>query len=253
MTAMDNFRVIIPARFASTRLPGKVLLDIAGKPMIQHVYERALESAAQSVVIATDHPDVKAVAESFGANVCMTSPDHPSGSARLAEAVDILNYPADEIVVNVQGDEPIISPQVIRQLAEDLCAHKERNVVATLYEYLNRKEDLWDPAIVKTVLDHEGYALYFSRSPIPWVSETVEEIPLDTYLRHVGIYAYRAGFLKQYVQWSRPMIEEKESLEQLRILWQGGRVHLTRAKESVPAGVNTLEDLGRIRKLFEKA
>jgi 3-deoxy-manno-octulosonate cytidylyltransferase (CMP-KDO synthetase) len=253
MKSRTPFQVIIPARYASTRLPGKALLDIAGKPMLQHVYERALKSGAENVVIATDHPDIQKAAEQFGAHVCMTASHHVSGSSRLAEASMILNYAQNDIVVNVQCDEPLIDPEVITQLASDLEAHPEPNITATLYEYIQTKEEFLDPAVVKVVLDQEGYALYFSRAPIPWFPPQPDAFPKNKCLRHVGMYAYRVAFLQKYVNGPHTFLEASESLEQLRILAQGGKIHLTLSKKAVPPGVNTLEDLERTRGLFEKS
>jgi 3-deoxy-manno-octulosonate cytidylyltransferase (CMP-KDO synthetase) len=248
-----EFRVVIPARYNSTRLPGKVLVDIAGKPMIQHVYERAVESGAESVVIATDDERVRKVAEDFGAMVCMTSPDHVSGTERLAEAVVALGYLEDEIIVNLQGDEPLVPPVVIRQVAEDLV-HYENAKVATLYERISTYEELTNPNHVKVVMNKRGYALYFSRAPIAWDREHFPLKPEQTvkteHFRHVGIYAYHVGFLQEYMEWESSPLEEMEKLEQLRVLWNGGKVHLTEAKERVPIDVNTKEDLEKVRKLL---
>ncbi len=252
-----EFRVVIPARYASTRLPGKMLLDIAGKPLIQHVYERAIESGAESVVIATDDERIAKVAEDFGALVCMTSPDHNTGTERLAEAVVALGYLEDEIIVNLQGDEPLIPPVVIRQVAEDLVKYENARV-ATLYEPIKSIEELFNPHHVKVVMNKRGYALYFSRAPIAWDREHFQIPPkknqklLTEHFRHVGIYAYRVGFLQQYMEWETSPLEQMERLEQLRVLWNGGRVHLSQTLENVPADVNTEEDLEHVRKLLTK-
>jgi len=243
-----EFRVVIPARYASSRLPGKMLADIGGKPMIQHVYERALESGAESVVIATDDVRIRKAAEEFGAAVCMTSPDHPTGTDRIAEAVVTLGYSEEEIIVNVQGDEPFIPPVVIRQVAEDLDKFENARV-ATLYEPVKTIEELFDTNNVKVVMNKRGYALYFSRAPLAWDRERftippAKKQPLTTeHFRHVGIYAFRAGFLHEYTQWEISPLERMEKLEQLRVLWNGGRVHLTQAQETVPGDVNTADDL----------
>jgi 3-deoxy-manno-octulosonate cytidylyltransferase (CMP-KDO synthetase) len=252
-----EFRVIIPARYESSRLPGKMLADIAGKPMIQHVYERALASGAESVVIATDDDRIREAAESFGAPVCMTSPDHISGTDRIAEAVVTLDYLEEEIIVNVQGDEPLIPPEVIRQVAEDLNRFENARV-ATLYEPIKTIEELFDTNKVKVVLNKRGYALYFSRAPIAWAREALTIPPAKnqalktSHFRHIGLYAFRAGFLQEYTQWEISPLEEMEKLEQLRVLWNGGRVHLTEAQKTVPGDVNTEEDLEIVRRMAGK-
>ncbi len=250
-----EFKVVIPARYASSRLPGKLLMDIGGKPMIQHVYERAVESGAESVVIAADDTRIREVAEGFGAPVCMTSPDHISGTERLAEAVVALGYMEDDIIVNLQGDEPLIPSVVVRQVAEDLVKY-ENAKVATLYEPIKTIEELFNPNNVKVVMNKRGYALYFSRAPLPWDRAQFRLPPEENqklhteHFRHVGVYAYRVGVLQEYMEWGPSPIEEIEHLEQLRVLWNGGRVHLTPAKAAVPQDVNTAEDLDIVRKLL---
>lgn len=253
---MSSFRVIIPVRYDSTRLPGKPLLEIAGEPMIRHVYERAVKSGAETVVIATDSEKIKDVAESFGAHVCMTSPEHQSGSERLAEAVVALGYPDDDVVVNVQGDEPLIPPAIISQVAENLLDH-DNIKVATLCEVIKSPEELFDPNIVKVTMNRRGYALYFSRAPIPWVAKEFPLQPLqqltdEEHYRHIGIYAYRVGFLAEYFAWEPCPLEEFERLEQLRVLYNGGRIHVGIAKEKSPIGVDTEEDLEKVRKVLGK-
>lgn len=252
-----EFRVVIPARYHSTRFPGKMLVDIAGKPMIQHVYERAIESGAESVIIATDDDRIRDAAEKFGATVCMTSPDHVTGTERLSEAVVALGYLEDEIIVNLQGDEPLIPPVVIRQVAEDLVKY-ENSRVATLFEPVKTIEELFNPNHVKVVMNKRGYALYFSRAPIAWDREHFTIPPkanqklVTEHFRHVGIYAFHVGFLQEYMEWESSPLEEMENLEQLRVLWNGGRVHLSQAKEAVPIDVNTEADLEIVRKLISK-
>ena len=250
-----RFSVVIPARFASTRLPGKPLLDIGGKPMIQHVYERALESGAERVIIATDEAKIEAVAQGFGARVCMTAADHRSGTERLSEVVQTLALEADEIIVNLQGDEPLMPPQLIRQVAQNLNNHPSASV-ATLAESIHNAAMLFDPNVVKVVSDGQGYALYFSRAPIPWHRDafalTTTELPEDThYLRHIGLYAYRAGFINEYVRWPTSPLESIESLEQLRVLWHGHKIHLAVAQVASVAGVDTAQDLERVRQLLQ--
>lgn len=251
-----EFRVIIPVRYNSSRLPGKALLDIAGKPMVQHVYEKSVASGAESVVIATDDERIRKVAEDFGATVCMTSAEHQSGSERLAEAVVALGYQDDDIVVNVQGDEPLIPPAIIKQVAQDLIDH-DNIKVATLCEPIKNTEDIFNPHVVKVVMNRRGYALYFSRAPIPWARD---QFPLNEkpnyesveHFRHIGIYAYRIGFLQEYVGWEACPLEQIEALEQLRVLWNGGRIHVGIAKDKSPIGVDTEEDLEKVRRILSK-
>ncbi|MDQ2075609.1 3-deoxy-manno-octulosonate cytidylyltransferase [Marinimicrobium sp. ABcell2] len=251
-----SFYVVIPARYASTRLPGKPLREIGGKPMVQHVYERALQSGAEKVIIATDDPRIEAAAHAFGAPVCMTSANHQSGTDRLQEVAQKMGLEPDAIVVNVQGDEPLIPPSVIDQVATNLAAHTDASV-ATLYEPINRLEDFRNPNVVKAVLDHNGMALYFSRAPVPWprdlfASEDVTSLPTDfPARRHIGIYAYRASLLDRFVTWPQAPLEQIEALEQLRVLAQGERIHLAAACAEVPGGVDTEADLQRVRYLIE--
>lgn len=253
-----DFHVIIPARFASTRLPEKVLLPIAGKPMIQHVYERAIESGAARVVIATDHEKIAQVAEDFGASVCMTSSAHPSGTDRIAEAVVSLGFDEADIIVGLQADEPLISPKLIAQLADNLFQH-DHVKVATLATKLKDAADLLNSHIVKVIVNHRHYAMLFSRAPIPWdrdrfgsvKTDEIAQLKLaDCYLRHIGMYAYRAGFLETYANWSPCAIEKIESLEQLRILWNGFKIHVGITDVAVSMGVDTQADLEKVRSLF---
>jgi len=251
-----SFSVVIPARYASSRLPGKPLKDIAGKPMIQHVYERALESEAKEVVIATDDERIQKVAEEFGAKVVMTDPDHASGTDRLQEVVSKLNYYADDIVVNVQGDEPLIPPRVINQVAHNLAAEKDASI-ATLYEPIENIEDVFNPNIVQVVTDRNDFALYFSRAPIPYArddfAKSKEQMPQGvSFKRHIGIYAYRVNLLNSFVKWDEAPIETTECLEQLRALWNGSKIHVALADEIPPGGVDTEEDLERVRDFFKQ-
>jgi 3-deoxy-manno-octulosonate cytidylyltransferase (CMP-KDO synthetase) len=251
-----DFRVVIPARYDSVRLPGKALLDIAGKPMIQHVYERAVDSGADSVVIATDDHRIAEAAEQFNAPVCMTGEEHKTGTDRVAEACSALEYDNDEIVVCLQCDEPMIPPNAIKQLAEDL--HEHDNVkIATVCEPIESAEELFNPNVVKVVMNHRNYAIYFSRAPIPWQRGVFDNKQSDIelgpgYFRHVGLYAYRVGFLNDYIDWSDAPIENVERLEQLRILWHGGRIHMFVSKHRMPIGVDTQIDLERVRHSFKK-
>ncbi|WJV65289.1 3-deoxy-manno-octulosonate cytidylyltransferase [Pectobacteriaceae bacterium CE70] len=243
-----NFTAIIPARFASSRLPGKPLADINGKPMVVHVMERAQESGAQRVIVATDHPDVEQVIQQAGGEVCLTSPHHHSGTERLAEVIERYGFADDDIIVNVQGDEPMIPPVIIRQVAENLAASIAG--MATLAVPITTSEEAFNPNAVKVVTDAEGYALYFSRATIPWERERFAQSKAtigDHFLRHIGIYAYRAGFIRRYVSWEPSQLEQIELLEQLRVLWYGEKIHVAVAKEIPSVGVDTPEDLARVR------
>jgi len=252
------FCVVIPARYASSRLPGKPLLDIAGKPMIQHVYERAVQSGATEVVIATDDERIRQVAADFGALVCMTAAHHPTGTDRLAEVARLRGYTSQHIIVNLQGDEPLMPPALIRQVAENLQSHPQASA-ATLCERITSSAELFDPHLVKVVMDKQSYALYFSRAPIPWDRDAFGQTPdaanglpaRSEHYRHIGLYAYRAEFLQDYVQWPPCIIEQTESLEQLRILWNGHTLHVAEALENPGIGVDTAEDLARVQQLLK--
>jgi len=250
-----SFKIVIPSRFASTRLPGKPLLDIVGKPMIQHVYERALESNASEIIIATDNEDIMRVAQGFGADVCMTREDHISGTDRLAEVASQRLFADDDIIVNVQGDEPCLPASLINQVADDLQQHTAADM-ATLYSQINQEKQVFDPNVVKVVMDGLGYALYFSRAPIPWMRDHFDQqstLPPDLpHYRHLGLYGYRASFLKHYSELSPCILEKEESLEQLRALYHGKKIHLTAAEISPGHGVDTQEDLDEVRKLLNK-
>jgi 3-deoxy-manno-octulosonate cytidylyltransferase (CMP-KDO synthetase) len=249
------FTVVIPSRYASTRLPGKPLLLIAGKPMIQHVWEQASKSNAQRVVVATDDARIVEACNGFGAEVVLTREDHNSGTDRLAEVAEKLGLAPDAIVVNVQGDEPLIPPSVINQVAANLAAHTEARM-ATLAEPIEDVETLFNPNVVKVVSDLNGLALTFSRATLPWARDAFannrEVLPKGVpYRRHIGIYAYRAGFLHDFVSWGPCWLENIESLEQLRALWHGVRIHVADALIAPPTGVDTIEDLERVRRLLE--
>lgn len=251
------FVVVIPARFASTRLPGKPLADIAGKPMIQHVYERATQSNATRVIVATDNEQVKKAVESFGGKVVMTSIEHASGTDRLEEVAYHLQLKDNEVIVNVQGDEPLIPPRVINQVALNLLNNSQAGI-ATLSEPLTSIEDLFDPNIVKVVTNQHNMALYFSRAAIPWArddfAKNIHQLPTGVnYQRHIGVYAYRVSFLHQFVKWAPAPIELVESLEQLRAMWHGVNIHVAQAQEAIPAGVDTQADLDRLRQLLIKS
>lgn len=244
---MSAFLVVIPARYASSRLPGKPLADIEGQTMIERVYRQAIKSGAERVVIATDDARVQQVCEAFGAEVCMTSPAHNSGTERLAEVVSLLGLADDTVVVNVQGDEPFIPPAIIRQVAENLASQTKARM-ATLSVPIEHSDEVQNPNVVKVQSDKHGYALYFSRSVIPFDRDNAFTIQLaDIYRRHIGIYAYRAGFIKDYVSWPASQLEQIECLEQLRVLWQGEAIHVATALEVPAVGVDTPEDLERAR------
>ena len=248
-----SFTVIIPARYASSRLPRKPLADIAGKPMIQHVWEKAQQAGANRVIIATDHEEIEQVAKTFGAEVCMTSTEHNSGTERLAEVIEKMAIADDEIIVNVQGDEPLIPPVIIQQVAQNLAENQVN--MATLAVKLETKEELFNPNCVKVVTDQKGIALYFSRAAIPFARDYFADcndafVASQPYLRHIGIYAYRAKFVNQYICWQPTVLEKLESLEQLRALWYGEKIHVELAKEAPQVGVDTLEDLERVRQIL---
>jgi 3-deoxy-manno-octulosonate cytidylyltransferase (CMP-KDO synthetase) len=251
---MQPFIAVIPARYASTRLPGKPLADIAGRPMVAWVAERARASGAGRVVVATDHEGVAEVCRAQAIEVCMTSPECASGTDRLAEVATRLGLADETVVVNVQGDEPLIEPELIRATAA-LLSDKAEAAMATVCHPLTDIAEVMNPNVVKVVLDKDGHALYFSRAPIPWArdawAETRASLPADLpVFRHVGLYAYRVGFLKAYPGLARPAIEAQESLEQLRALWYGYRIAVLTVDHASPPGVDTPEDLERVRRLL---
>lgn len=250
MACKEAFIVVIPARYDSSRLPGKPLADIDGKPMVQWVHERAVASGAEQVIVATDDGRVKKAVEAFGGEVCMTSADHESGTERLAEVINKYQLPEDTIVINVQGDEPMIPSVNISQLANNLAELDPQKVkMATLAEAICSETELQNPNVVKVVTDKNGLAMYFSRSAIPFDRDKKTDQNTFPYLRHIGIYAYRAGFISQYVQWQPTALEQIESLEQLRVLYHGEAIHVAPAVEPPPAGVDTAEDLEQVRRL----
>ena len=254
---MSDFTVIIPARHDSSRLPGKPLADIGGKPMVQWVYEKSIASGAASVIVATDDDRVAEVVKGFGGDVCMTAKDHNSGTERLAEVIKARNIAPDTIIVNVQGDEPLIPPQNIKQVANNLAASTKADM-STLSVKITTVEEAFNPNAVKVVSDKEGYALYFSRSTIPYDrnhflnNEDINTIG-DFYQRHIGIYAYRAGFIEQYIQWPDSPLERIEMLEQLRVLWHGEKIHVAEAEVAPHHGVDTPDDLMVIRNIVAQA
>lgn len=242
-----KFKIVIPARYQSSRFPGKPLADICGKPMIQHVYEQALKSDADQVVIATDDERIADAAETFGADICMTRDDHESGTDRIQEVCHKFDWNDDTIVVNVQGDEPLIPPENINQVAKNLQLNESCSM-ATLAEAIEAEADIFNPNCVKVVTSESGKALYFSRAPIPWYRDGFAAEPKalpeqNLYSRHIGIYAYRASLLHEFVEWPMAALEQIESLEQLRVLANDHSIHVEEALTKTPAGVDTPEDL----------
>lgn len=249
MAAID-FKVIIPARYGASRLPGKPLLKIAGVPLIRHVYERARKCAANQIVIATDDMRIAEVCTAFGADVTLTRTDHHSGTDRIAEVAATRGWPRDSILVNLQGDEPCMPPALIDQVAHDLAGYGLTGM-ATLAYPIRDAQTLFDPYTVKVVTNADGYALYFSRAPIPWHRDeslrAYEPLPQGVqFLRHIGLYAYRLSFLMRFINWQPAPLELAESLEQLRVLWHGETIRVTQAQEEPGPGVDTLEDVERV-------
>lgn len=250
-----GFCIVIPARYDSSRLPGKPLRDLAGKPMLQHVYECAVESDADKVIIATDDQRIYDAANGFGAEVCMTGTQHRSGTERIAEVIDKLHLSDDTIIVNLQGDEPMMPSGCLNQVA-GLLQDNTDCVMATLCEPIESVTDIFDPNVVKVVRDKYGHAIYFSRAPIPWHRDAFHEgqpdtlADLDVYFRHIGLYAYSAAFVKAYLSMETSPLEKIESLEQLRVLWHGKRIALGTAVASPGPGVDTEADLQQVALLI---
>jgi 3-deoxy-manno-octulosonate cytidylyltransferase (CMP-KDO synthetase) len=249
------FKVVIPARYASSRLPGKPLRLLAGKPMLQHVYERASESGADEVVIATDDVRIEEAARGFDAAVCMTSAQHNSGTERLAEVVGRQQWADDTIVVNLQGDEPLMPAALIDLVAADLATHAAAAITTLAYP-LESSVNETDPHVVKVVLDREGYALYFSRAPVPWHRDPAETGSgmqgVNPVLHHVGLYAYRSRFLRHFSELEQAPLEVFEKLEQLRALWHGLKIHVGITTEVPGPGVDTEADLAKVEGILEK-
>lgn len=252
-----SFVVVIPSRYASSRLPGKPLADIGGMTMIERVWRQAAQSAAREVVVATDDERVAAAVRAFGGTVCMTAAEHPSGTDRIEEVARKMGYADDDIIVNVQGDEPLIPPVNIDQVAANLAKNPACSA-STLCEAIAVPADVFNPNIVKVVMREDGVALYFSRAVIPWDRDGYAKLPASTqppvvqqvYHRHIGIYAYRVSLLKEFVGWGASPLESIEALEQLRILWKGRHMHVAEAACNAPGGVDTVEDLERVRRHF---
>lgn len=257
MTRSGAFLVIIPARYASSRLHAKPLADIAGKPMVVRVAERARASGAKAVWVATDNQSVFDTVELHGHQAMMTRTDHATGTDRIAEAAQQLGLADSDILVNVQGDEPLIAPELIREVAQSLAEHSDASI-ATACHPITDAAALLDPNVVKVVLDHSGHALYFSRAPIPWprdsfaLNQSALPVGLPSY-RHIGIYAYRVGFLHLFNRLEPAAIEGFEALEQLRALAHGHRIAVAVTEHAPDAGVDTADDLERVRKSYAKA
>ena len=257
MAGLLRFTAVIPARYASTRLPAKPLADLGGRPMVVRVAERARESGAASVWIATDHEEIVAAARRHGFDAMMTRPDHASGTDRIAEVAAALGLATDEIVVNVQGDEPLMPPGLVTAVVHTL-AQRTPASIATAAHPVGDAAEFFNPNVVKVVCDHHGYALYFSRAPIPYARDafaaTRDALPAEfPALRHIGLYAYRVGFLSAYAKLAPAPVEGFEALEQLRALWHGHRIAVAVADGAPPAGVDTPEDLERVRRVFAPA
>lgn len=244
------FIAVIPARYQSMRLPGKPLLEIAGKPMILHVVDRARQSRAREVYVATDDARIQQVCEAAGVKVCMTDPNHPSGTDRIAEVARQLDLEVDTIIVNVQGDEPLIPPAVIDQVAQNMAQRPEHGI-CTLYAPIHDEVEFRNPNAVKLVTDISGKVLYFSRAPIPWPRDGHQ--PGTAWgRRHIGLYSYRVRVLQDFVGWPVSELEQLEKLEQLRAMSNGITLHAEQCCEPIPAGVDTPEDLAQVRALLER-
>jgi 3-deoxy-manno-octulosonate cytidylyltransferase (CMP-KDO synthetase) len=252
-----RFKVVIPARYGSTRLPGKPLLDIAGRPMIAHVCERAKEADADEIIVATDDDRIFQAVSELGFKAVMTRADHQSGTERIAEVARLCGWAGDEIIVNLQGDEPLIPPAYIHDVAAALAGQQQAGI-ATLAARINEPEEIFNPNAVKVVLNKAGYALYFSRAPIPWDRDAfglsgMKPSGKMPYLRHIGMYAYTVDFLNRYCQWDASVLESVESLEQLRILWHGEAIRVAIVDKTPAAGVDTKEDLMRVEQILSLA
>ncbi|MEK9766166.1 MAG: 3-deoxy-manno-octulosonate cytidylyltransferase [Thalassolituus sp.] len=252
---MSGYKIVIPARYASSRLPGKPLIDLAGKPMIQHVYERAQSAGAEDIVIATDDDRIADVAHGFGADVVMTSPDHENGTERIAEVVAIKGWPEDTVVVNLQGDEPLIPKSLIELTAKGLLENSDAGM-SSVCTPITTADDAFDPNVVKVVLNERHFAMYFSRAPIPWdrdlykhgQDEVTSRLPV---FRHIGMYGYRVSFLNAYSEMAPCAIELTESLEQLRALWYGVGIHMSVIDQAPGHGIDTPHDVERVSAILK--
>ena len=251
----SDYKIVIPARYGSSRLLGKPLIMLAGKPMIQHVYERAQATGVNEVVIATDDGRIRDVATAFGADVVMTSPDHENGTERIAEVARIKDWGDEDVIVNLQGDEPLIPQSLIETTAASLINYPVAGM-SSVCTPLQHDADAFDPNVVKVVLDHEQFALYFSRAPIPWDRDVYRESSgkmtsrMPVY-RHIGMYGYRVSFLRRYSAMQPCALEMTESLEQLRALWYGVKIHMSIIDEPPGHGVDTQADVARVEQLLQ--
>ena len=250
-----SFRIVIPARFASTRLPGKPLREICGKPMIVHVIERAQQSDATEVIVATDSKEITSAIAHLDIRVCMTHENHQSGTERLSEVIEQLGFDDDEILINLQGDEPMMPPICLNQVGQALENDHDLKM-ATLCTPLTDINELFDPHAVKVVRDINDFALYFTRAAVPWSRDSFNEKPRtmptqQQYQRHIGLYGYRAGFVRQYLDWPASDIEKTESLEQLRVLYHGEKIKVITAAIPPGPGVDTIDDLNRVCELLK--
>lgn len=248
-------RIVIPARYQSSRLPGKPLVDIGGKPMIEHVYERAQETKADSIVIATDDQRIVEACSKFNADVFYSELDHQSGTERIAEVITQRNYADDDVIINLQGDEPFLEPSLLNQVASTLEASKEARM-SSLYAPIEQHEDVFNPNVVKTILDKNDYAIYFSRAPVPWLhgvfdKQEIPDFDLSLFNRHIGIYAYYVSFIKEYIELPISPIEKPVSLEQLRVLWNGYKIALGKVDKMIGQEVNTEADLEKAREFYK--
>ncbi len=248
------YKIVVPARMASTRLPNKPLADIHGKPMVVRVAERVISTQASEIVVATDHTEIEAVCRKHGIDVVLTSPDCPSGTDRIAEVAIAKNWGDDQIIVNVQGDEPLIDPELVDRVAQRLASTDAS--IATCGSVFDSWEDFCNPNMVKIVLDASGHAIYFSRAPVPYPRDLMAQTargPLPGNfqpIRHIGMYAYRVAFLRSYVGWQQSPLDSTESLEQLRALYHGHKISVMLVDETPAPGVDTIEDLERVRRLW---
>ena len=252
--AIPDFKIIIPARYASSRFPGKPLIKIAGKPMLQHAWECAKKSSASEIIIATDDERIYKTAKSFGAEVCMTDAQHATGTDRLGEVCRYYAWPDETLIVNLQGDEPLTPFVILQQVALNL-AQFTRAGMATLSTAILSASDVLNPNVVKVVTDQTGYALYFSRAPIPWNRDSSTDLnneQVQHYQRHLGIYAYRAGFLRAFSTMKPCVLEKIEKLEQLRALYNGVAIHVDVARELPGPGIDTPDDLLKVAHLFAR-
>lgn len=251
---MSDYKIVIPARYGSSRLPGKPLINLAGKPMIQHVYERAVETGVKDIVIATDDQRIYEAAEGFGANVVMTRDDHENGTERIVEVAQLLGWSDTDVIVNLQGDEPLIPKALIELTAKGLLDNPVAGM-SSLCTAIDSVEDAFDPNVVKAVLDNDGFAMYFSRASIPWdrdaYKETVSTVTqIAPVYRHIGMYGYRVSFLKAYAGMEQTALEQAECLEQLRALCYGVKIHMSVISEAPGHGVDTMADVDRVERLL---